>query len=195
MTGAALGIAVGVRGDGVLRVEDQGYLNVGILKFGSEEGGQGTGLIQGSGAVVEGSEVQVGSDAGSASVVVTDGATLSTDILDVGGSSVGQSTLEVSQSATVTTFEINVEAGGTLNLNNGGTATAAGGNVLPGGKITGDDGTFATLEETGVLLNQGMIFPGNSPGTLTIDATCDKPRRESPNWRSRAPAMATTIYS
>jgi len=189
---------IGSHGTGIGTVTvtgtDSTWANTGSLTVGAS--GTGELTIENGGSVSNTGTgyIGAGNDSQGIATVTGAGSTWSNEILmlgaNIGGVSTGNGTLTISNGGTVNVVwttgihndnsTINLQAGGTLNTRSlydtggnfnwtGGTlnlsGTYTGSLTIPElGTLAGDGGTI-----TANLVNEGLLSPGNSPGTTTIE--------------------------
>lgn len=160
----SLSLTVGSAGTGLLNIENGGNVASSEAFVGSLDGGHGSVVIKGTDSLW----------------TVSEGLTLGN-----GGTGVGEVTIESGGTLTVGE-DLRVRAGSTLKLEGGslstgdlditaGTFDFSGGKLAVHGTVHGNLGVSEAGEFTGAatvtgsLYNAGIVAPGNSPGTLTVE--------------------------
>lgn len=164
-------LAVGSSGTGTLVVKNSGnVISIGGSEIGFDIGSTGTATVTGPGSEWVNSGLVIGRS-GTGTLNIEDGGIVDSFIGYLGMNSGSNGTATVTGAGTQwrngSDLFIGSDVGGagTLIVQDGGTVSVFGIlNVTTKGVLTGDDGTIR-----GIVLNQGLIAPGSSPGILNIE--------------------------
>jgi T5SS/PEP-CTERM-associated repeat protein len=160
---------VGFMGSGALSIADGGVVTTGeIAIVGDAAGSTGSVLVTGGGSTWSNTLELVVGRLGSGALAVTDGGTVvdMTGVLGAFSGSDGEATVTGAGSTWTNLLDLVISGYGTglLTVGDGGVVAAPVVTINEGGAVYGDGGTL-----TGEVDNFGLISPGASIGTLTIN--------------------------